>query len=332
MPGSDAPQADPAQPPPPPPSFGRQAAQLVVIPALIVVAVIALMSLFALLAGREENVQDLVARLRQSSGSGKLALGIQDPRYKDRSLAAATLATKIPEMRDPAQRAELSGELQDILNKSVAEEEDMLRAYLLIALGQLGQASAIPIVADGLGSPLERVRQAAVRALLSWPEPAELASVQPRLLPLTADLSPAVRTEAVLAVGKLAQASTAQPDHAIAALTGALRSTDPTHREARWNAAVALTLLGDEAGAGFVVDVLLNREALAQLPAAWEGPGVNQKLSAAGQDRVILSTLAALAKIGHPKVRARVEELSKKDPSLGVRNRATQIMQHSPRD
>ncbi len=312
---------------PPPPKFGKQMAQLVVIPALIVIFCIGMAIMFGMLAGAQTSIDAYLMKLRQNSGAGRMAFNMQDPRYKDRGLAAYNIATLIPDMKDPAERLRVSEALAEILDHYVGDEEDMLQAYLLLALGQLGQECGFEPILIGLGSKHKTVRQAAIGGLLSWPDKTEAAVALPQLAVALGDEDPLVATEAAVAIGELAQSGDAVM---IAALQDALGRTGTGWRELGWNTAVALARLNDSLGSQIVAEVLLDREALALLPMAQQGPAAQRMMSPAGQDRIILSTLTASVDMQDERVWAKIKLLAEKDSNRVIRKAATQLIrQHT---
>lgn len=311
---------------PPPPGFGRQMVQLVTIPAVIVVLAVGVMLLFGLLAGGRDTIDNNLARLEQDSGGGRIALGLQDPRYKERGLAAYNIATLIPGVTDPAEQKRISDRLITILNEHVGPGEKELHVYLLTAVGRLGQPGGLEAIVPWLSADEPASRQGAVRGVLSWPSAQrdEARAVLPQVLPLLGD-DPAVAAEAAAAVGELAQPGDAA---AVDALRQAMNITGSDRREVQWNAAVALARLGDEQGSGFVVDVLLSPEALAKLPQATTGPAAEQTMSPAAQDRLMLSVLASARDMTDPRVWAKIADIAKGDGDyrLGVRTAALELV------
>lgn len=345
-------------PPSTPPSFTRQMAQLVIIPAVIVLACMLLAFGFGKLAGAKESIDSHLARLRQSSGVGRIALGLQDPRYKDRWLAAYNIATMIPHTPSH-QKQRLSRELIDVLDHYAQPDEQLLTGYLLLALGQLGQPDALQAIIRYLESPQTQARQGAIGALLSWPNPQQARVAIPALSTrLAADSDPLVQAQAAAALGELA---TPSDPGVTEALLQVMQAMGPDAREVRWNAAVALARLGDATGGRYVADVLLDRDTLAQQIATSSTPPAGRPLTAkelgAQQDRVILATLSALAKSqasppssgletsrgervssggpsgeppGGPMVWDKIKQLADKDPSPSVRGAAAKMLNNRP--
>ncbi len=307
-----------------PPSFGLQMAQLVVIPAVIVVVCIGLAVLFGLVAGAKDDIDTHLLNLRQSSGTGKLPMGLQDPRYKDRGLAAYNIATMIPHITAPSEKQRISKALVDILDQHVANNEDLLGSYLLIAIGQLGQAGGLDAIIKRLDAPQSRVRQAAVGGVLSWPHPDQarqaIGDLQDRLL----DQEATVRSTAAAALGQLGQPGDLR---LINALRDAMeQSTGLVMREARWNAAVALARLGDAKAGRFVADVLLDREALSQMPAGETGTQAQQKMTRAAADRVMLAAIISVGQSDDPSIQDKIRQIADNDPSRLLRSTAQKLL------
>ncbi len=305
-------------------SWGRQVAQLVVIPAVIVIICITMAVLFGRLAGAKDSIDTHLLKLQQSSGAGKLAMGLQDPRYKDRGLAAYNIATMIRRLTDVKEKQRVSSALAKILQEHVADDEQLLQSYLLIALGQLGQEGGMKAILIGLQSAHPKVRQSAIAGILSWPDQETARLGLDGLLERLEDQNPAVRTAAAAALGRIAQ----QGDQRVIARvrTAMEASAGLVMREARWNAAVTLAKLGDAGGGRFVATVLLDREALSQMPAGESGRASEDKMPIVLQDRVILSTLASLAEVDSPLLWDQVRNLADNDPSRPVRNAARKLM------
>jgi HEAT repeat protein len=310
---------------PPPPTFGREMAQLVVIPAVIVVVCIGLALLFGWLAGAEESVDNLLLKLQQSSGAGQLPLGMQDPRYKDRCLAAYNIASIIRDRgMDPVEKQRISESLLEVLKHNVADHELLLRAYLLMAIGQLGQDGGLEAILSGFDSPHAQVRQAAIMGVLSWPDREALREAVPVLRDRLGDEDPAVRATSAAALGVLARG---EDEGVIEALRRAMEPMEPRMREARWNAAVALARLGDAQGSRLVAGLLLDRAALSGLSAGESGADAQIKMPAAMVDRIMLATLESASVMTDAQVWDKIGLIAENDPSLPVREGALRLIQ-----
>jgi hypothetical protein len=336
--GSAAPKD--GAPLPPPPSFGRQIAQLVIIPAAIVVVCLIFAAIFGGLVGQPDSLEDQLARLRQPSGlGGGLPAGAQDPRYKDRCLAAYSIAAMIPSIESAAERRQLSDDLIKILETSVQEHEAQLQAFILLALGRLGQPGGLDAALARAESKHELVRQAVIGAVLNWSD-VDAQQARRGLPALTAMLrlhSEPLRSQAAAAMSKIAR-----PDDAdvIIALHETMASTGWDYRDgtnnpndpprqytyAVWNAAVSLAVLGDDKGAAFVADTLLNRAELAKLHGDVTGRDAST-LSPQEQEKVMAGVLQQAAKIKDQRVWRRIESLAKDDPSVVIRKAASVLLE-----
>ena len=335
-------------------SIGQQVAQLVVIPSVIVLICIGFFFLFGLLAGQPDSLQNQLSRLRQSSGIGRGPFGLQDPRYKDRSLAAANIARRLPKITDPEQRDWLSSQLVGILKDHVGSEEDELRIYMLLAIGQLGQEEDLDVILAHCDSERSKVLEGAIGGLLSWvssQDDKRLAASErleggkpdaqavfeevdrlhrrgvqlsvPKLIQLVTKGPPVVQAEAAAGLGALADRGDIE---VMAALREAMEGVGLEQREVQWNAAIALAKLGDEMGGRIVAEVLLNRHALAEMPAAESGRLALQKMNTGMQSRVILTTLAAAEKMTDTFVQDMIRQIADNDPSPGVRAAAKSLL------
>lgn len=317
-----------------PPSFGRQMAQLVVIPAVIVLISIGVVTLLGSLVRTPDSLEHLLKRLEQPSGLGRTQMGLQDPRYLDRCRAAQTLATRIPGLTDPQERATVNETLINILNQQVNPGTDLeLQTYLLLAIGLLGEDGGLEVVLDRLRSDESRLVEAAVGGVLVWPDVEAARQAVPDLIRVLNQGDVTVRVQAAAALGKLAQP---HDEAAIAALAQALNVVGSEGREVAWNAGVALAKLGDPRGVAMVTGLLLNREALAKLPAGETGPQAAELMSVGLQDRVMVHTLGNVMSsdgtthtihMKDPAIWDKIAELAEKDPSREVRRIAAALLE-----
>jgi len=292
-------------------------------PAVIVGVAVGVALMFGKVAGTADSIDDHIRRLQQSDpGQGKMAIGLQDPRYKDRMLEAYNIATLIPTIKSPEERQRVSAALVDTLEKHIQPDEDILQLYLLTAIGNLGQPGAFDHIYGRLDSPHLRAREGAISGVLAWPNEDEKRRAVPKLVRLLEDPDAMVRQKSAAALGSLGS-----PDNAsvMEGLRAAMNSDGLAMREVVWNAAVALARLGDENGAKFVVNVLLDRPTLAKLPSGEEG-GTSRTLSRDKQDLVILSTLAATPKMPQAIVWDKIKSLADNETNRAVRSAARQLL------
>ena len=275
--------------------------------------------MFGLIAGTETDIDTHLARLRQSGGRGRMAFDLQDPRYKDRSLAAYNIATMIPNVKDAKERQRISEELVDVLSHQVADSEESLQVYLLLAVGQLGQKGGLKALLARMESRSPRVRQGAVGGILSWPDRQAARVTVPALIEALNDADALVVAEASAALGELAETN---DESATAALRDVLERGSSDMRDAAWNAALALARLGDEKAARIVAGVLLDRDALVEVA----------QLKRGMQDRVILSALSVADDMTDPKIWDKIRRLAADDPNLRVRSQALNLLARRDKD
>jgi hypothetical protein len=335
--------------PGPLPSFGKQLAQLVIIPAAIALVAIALFWLFGSIAATPDSLKDQLTRLKQSSGyGGNLIAGSQDPRYKDRCQAAFQVAAIIEKMMDESRRLKmtpgelakldeeslaLSKELVSILEDRVHADDADLTYFMVMAIGRLAQEGGFEPIMKRADSPHLRVRIGVLGALLGWADkdPATAHTALPTVLRMLADPHEPARTFAAAAVWKIATPADTQ---AIAPLKEAMASigVDPNQRIYQatvTHSAIALAALGDEQGVLHVVNTLLNRRALATMRADETGQS-DALMNVNEQDHMIAATLHFVGKMTDERIWAKVKELAANDPSVSIRNAALQLLSKRP--
>jgi hypothetical protein len=326
MPGD---QTEPSAPAPPS-SAARQIAQLVIIPALIVLAGIGAAMLFVWVASTQESIEDQVNRMRGCGALGKGPLGFQDPRYKDCWHAAFNIANRIDQITSPRQRATLHGDLAELLAEQAASEQDesRLSAYLLMAIGRLGQDGGLPLLVRWLDSPSADGRRGALEGLMAWPDAKSprgrraARRALPQMTVLLADPEAEVALRAAAVLGELALP---QEQQVHSALHEAMGSEGLGRRYVRWQAAVALARLGDRVGSRLVAELLLDREQLSTQPDGIVGKRAREMMRADTQDDIILSTLMVARDFTDQAVWDKIDRLAELDPSPMVKRAARQL-------
>jgi len=308
----------------PPPGEGRQVIQLVLIPAMITIVCIGIAVLFSALAGRQDSIDDQLMRLRQSSGGGKIGMGIHDPRYQERCRAAANIATRLPGIADETERQRISDELVDILRNTVSSEEHELQTYILVAVGQLGRAQGIAVIREKLQSDRAQIVQGAVGALGAVPDRDAARGAYPELLPLLAHGDADVRAMASATVAAFVEPS---DEEAIAALRGAMQITGSEFLDAYLNAAVGLARVGDRRGSAVVAMRLLDREAATELLRDQFGTDVPPQLLRARADQLMLRTLASAPNMTDEAIWDKIAVIADSDPSMEIRSAARQLLE-----
>lgn len=305
---ADAQASDPG----PPPTFARQVAQLVLIPALIVIAAVAIIYPIARIASSRESVAHLTAVLARSGGVSN-----------DRWQAAYRLAMLIPTLADDRERRDLSAELSRILHRTPIEADGMLHRFLIVCVARLAQPDSLETVLAYADAPATQVRYGVAQSLRQWHDPAAARAALPALIGLLADDEAEISGVAASAIGLFAG-----PDDIAArtALRGQLERDEPGRREAVWDAAIALARLGDAEGAAMVADLLLDREALSRLPSAARGSAGASHLPVEQQDRIILATLTAAIGMTDDGVWTKIRRLAEQDPNRRVQAAARQLV------
>ena len=301
-------------------SVGRQVAQLVIIPAGIVLAAIAIIYPIAQMATAGETISDQIAILQRSGG-------IENDRWH----AAWRLATLIARLDEhDKRRSVLNRDLINLMERADPGEEGRIHRFVLLSIGRLRQPGQLEFIEGHVNSKFFRVRHAVVVSIRQWGNEKypgtieEARGAMDTLLHLLKDKSAEIRGLAASALGVYAKP--ADPG-VLKALQRAMDSTSG-NREATWDIAIARAKLGDSMGSAVVTDLLLDRKALARLPAEVGGSGgsggLGHTLEPAQQDRIIIYTLSAAPAMTDPQVWAKIRHLSEKDPNRRVRTGARQ--------
>jgi len=215
-------------------------------------------------------------------------------------------------MSDPKVRADRT--LGPALVKAFAgakDDEPVVRRYLALAIGRLDPplpAEAVEELTNALDDPDSESRISIIWALGSSGDPA----VVPKLAPLFANSDEGIRKMVVYALGAL------PGDQQLDTLRHALQDEVA---DVRWNAAVALSRHGSHDGVP-VLRQMLDR-------AYVEKAVTRGTRSDADEDPVadvMISGLQAIAALKDVSVRASVEDLSRSDQSLKVRQAALEVL------
>ena len=296
-----------------PAGLGRQLLQLIIVPALIVIAAAAIAYPLIQMFSVKGTIESHLVVLERASG---LEQG------KWRALHALPGQIAAIDKDDDAQRAQVHARLLDALEKGEPGKEGKVRRGVILLIGSLQRPDGLEAIAAYADSTHVFVRRAVVEAILQWDDRDQARRMISPLIGLAGDNDVFVKGYAAKALGRFAGPGDAP---ALEALRQVLRSDVHDHREASWDAAIALARLGDGEASEIVADVLLTREALAQLPADVSGE-VPGQMSPGQQDRVILLTLAELAAVTDPRVRAKIKDLATSDPNRVVRSAADNVV------
>ncbi len=269
--------------------FMRELSQFFIVPSLIVLLCVGVFLMFGLLTTEDKTAREFLQEIRTGRGN-------------ERWLAAFELSRLISQRPELGGDDRLVGEIIGII-KDEGAGDPQVRKYLVIALEHLGNEAAGPAILDLLDDGEAEVRLHAARALSALdPIPGAVGPLS-RLLD---DEDTAIRKVAVYALGQ-----TRDP-RAIQVLIPKL--DDPVE-DIRWNAALALAVLGDGSGRPVIVE-MLDRRHLDGIAGITEEQKVNALVN--GVQAVYLMRETSLVET--------LRELSRGDPSLKVREIAIKAL------
>jgi len=331
-----------------PVSFGRQVLQLVFIPAVIVAGVMAVWMIVYALGTNQQDLDAVLDRLETASVSRDEASVVDVPASQERARAGINLLGIIESYdRGPDGRAIVPEQDAEALRTRLPKiaalhrgRDEHLGAFILGAIGVLGDPLAVPIFRSYLESEVTADLYAAVYGMALWSGPSsDLEPLQPLVVEAIRRPDGAVR-----AVGATVLASITEPDDmaardALAAIVD--DSGDQRFRDAAWTAGAALAALGDPRGLD-VVASLLDREFLAAQPLNPDPTDPDERpdltpMNPAGQSKVIRTILnvivtrdpeaeAHVVRGDDPGIWALVEDLAANDPDPDVRHLAGRVL------
>jgi HEAT repeat protein len=293
----------PSEPPSAPSTEPRQTTpflvlQFFIFPLAIVAVCVAVFVVFGLIASEGKGARDYLNDVRTGGTNRRWQAAFELSKVlqarKDRALSDPRFVDEVCRTFEEAQR-----------------DDPRVRRYLALALGRLGDRRAVPtlrraIAADAEGPVDTETQIYAVWALGAIGDPAAL----PDLLRLARGEDPGLRKAAVHALGSF------EGDEAREALAAALQ--DPAE-DVRWNAALALARRRD-ARAVPVLLQMMDPAHLAQVP----------DLTTDQREDAGLQAVAASAAFSDPELRAALERLRDRDPSMKVREAARRALEAKP--
>ena len=271
------------------------AVQFFLIPLGVIAVTVLIYMGFRVLLADDRTVQDYLNEI-QNGGS--------DRRWP----AAYELSRRISDPRIRAANPGLGPALVKAFGDSKGNDP-MVRRYLALALGRLDPPlppQAVPLLTDALSDPDSETRISAIWALGSIGDPA----ATPPLIQLYASDDPGIRKMTVYALGAL------PGDAQIRTLQTALNDTAT---DVRWNAAVALARHDNRQGTSTLRE-MLDRGKVEGAIRGGAGPDEDR----AGD--VMISSLRAVASLKEASLRDPVEQLSRTDPSMKVRQAALEAL------
>lgn len=257
-----------------------------IVPLLLVLAAVGIFLLFGLSAHETKAPSEYLAEIAGS--------GINEPWQ-----AAFHLSQQLRFEEGSRGDEGLARRIVDTLGES--QDSPRVRRYLVLALGRIGHAAAIPALVEHTRDRDEEVRIYSVWALGNIGDPVAAAAVARRLQ----DDSTDVRTIAAYVLGIFEDPGSREP------LAVALADPAPA---VRWNAAVALAKLGDRRG----LDVLTRMVDRGHLDRVAD-------LRPEQRRQAMLAAVGALNHLGGDRAVDALEAL-RADPDLRVRDAALQAL------
>jgi HEAT repeat protein len=271
--------------------------QFFIFPMAIVAVCVAVFVVFGLVASGPKDPRAILAEVRTGGGlfnvkRWQAAYALANALESESDLQKARADERfVPEV--VALFRETEGRAGDDL---------LVRRYLAVALGRLGDARAVPelrrTVEQGTASPDAQSVIYAAWALGAIADPAAV----PDLLALARSADAGFRKAAVHALGRF---DVPEAREAVAAALA-----DPAV-DVRWNAAVALARGGDARGVPVLLQ-MLDRAQLAAMP----------ELSPDQRDDAVMEAVRASAGLRDQRLRGALVRAKETDPSLKVREAA----------
>ncbi len=279
--------------------------QFFIFPMAIVAVCVTVFVIFGLISAEGKTPRTYLAEVRAGGGLFNIK----------RWQAAFALANSLETHKDLGRSdPRFVDEVVGLFEESKGDDP-LIRRYLALALGRLGDPRAVPSLRKVLqeASP-DSDSQTVIYAAWALGAIGDAAAV-PDLLKAATSEDRGIRKTAVHALGVFAG------DEARAALVHAL---DDAAEDVRWNAAVALGRRGDTASAPVLLQ-MMDRAYLAKV----QVPAAEQKAEPLPADQVeeaVLMAARVASAVPDPRLRAALETLRDKDPSLKVREAARQAL------
>ena len=260
--------------------------QFVVFPLAVVAVGVAVFLLFGVLASEDQSVPEYLSEVQSGSTHARWQAAYQLSKSLKRGEAA-----KYPDLALKV----------GAIYRSADDDDPRVRRYLAMVLGTLGDKRATPVLVEGLQDEDVETRVYALWALAQLEDRRAIPAISKLLTSDDRD----IRKTAAYALGEMGDASTA------ASLRSVLGDQVP---DVRWNAAIALAKLNDSTGIG-VIREMTDRTRLAQITMRED-----QKEGA------MIAGMTAWMALSPEEARPAIENISKTDPNLRVRNSATQTL------
>jgi HEAT repeat protein len=263
--------------------------QFVVLPMTIVAILVGFFVLGGVLFGGSEKPEDYLNRIRTQSGREAWQAAYE---------LSVLLAKDDKVRKDSALAESVARIFQESQNKDV-----QLRRYLALALGQMASPGTTSILVEALKDGDPETRGYVVWALGA----AGARSAVPHLLPQLKDADAGIRKVTAYTLGHL---------RAEEAALHVLPLLNDVQSDVQWNAAIALAQMGRRDGLPILLQ-MLDREYLVKVP----------DLSEAQRRDAMISALKAVGLLRVDESRPIVDDVSRRDPDLKVREIALRVLE-----
>jgi HEAT repeat protein len=274
---------------------GRLIARFFLLPLLVVLAAVGIFLVFNLMTFERRTPRDYLREVRG---------GTANRRWQ----AAFELSRSLGNL-PPEERAELNAETLRVFEglSSRRPEDVLVRRYLVLVLGRLGEKSAVPVLLQSAKDADPDTRLYSVWALGKIGDPAGFEAV----LASSESDDAGARKMAAYVLGQLGDRR-AIPRLKVLA--------EDRVADVRWNAAIALAGFGDRTGLP-VLRSMIDREALAR----------QATMSSDQIEAAMINALKALARLRDPDTLPMIDKLAREDPNLRVRDAARKASEVSKR-
>lgn len=262
---------------------------LFVFPLVIAVGMAVLLCSVVFLTSEEETPESLITAIKTGSPSKRWQKAFELSNELNHSGGM---------LRD-------SGVMNEIIHILRDDEryDAKTRSYMAVALAHFKGPAVITALRGALDDPSDDVRLYAMWTLGSLVAK-EAAGDIAKFLSSDKD---SLRKTAAYVIGALGDEGRAPELR---------RLLDDSADDVRWNAALGLARLGDRSGKDVLLQ-MLDREALAS----------RQALSDEDIEKIMINAAKGLALVGGPEARPALEDVSRRDPSLKVRQAAIEALQ-----
>ncbi|MEP6995590.1 MAG: HEAT repeat domain-containing protein [Acidobacteriota bacterium] len=270
---------------------GRLLARFFLVPLVVVLAAVGIFLVFNLMTFERRSPRDYLQEVRG---------GAANRRWQ----AAFELSRSLGNL-PPEERVSLTAETLRVFESLTSKRPDdvLVRRYLVLVLGRLGERSAVPALVSASHDPDPDTSLYAVWALGKIGDPAGFDTV----LEASQSEDAGVRKMAAYVLGQLHDARAVPRLRVLA---------EDRVADVRWNAAIALAQLRDGAGLP-VLRSMIDRGALAR----------QAQISSDQAEAAMINALKALAILRDAQTLPLLEKLSREDPNLRVREAARKAIE-----